>query len=285
MPGASKVLKKRNYKSKTNLVALAIMLAVTIIYLYPFFIMLFVSLKSAKEALISPNTFPKDIRILNYASAWKIMQFHKPFVNSVIITSLGVLGVALVGGMAAFILAKSKKRYAISLFYFFVAGIMIPFYTSLIPIVKIMNMLNLTDSRIGLAIAYMGKAMPMALFMFYGFIKGTPDSIIESAIIDGAGKWTTYWKIVFPLMKPITTTVVILDVLWFWNDFLFPMLMLSSPSKRTIPLSQYYFSSEYGTQWELAFASYIIAMIPVLVLYIFGQKNIISGISSGAVKG
>jgi raffinose/stachyose/melibiose transport system permease protein len=166
-----------------------------------------------------------------------------------------------------------------------VAGIMIPFYTSLIPIVKIMNILNLTDSRIGLAIAYMGRAMPMALFMFYGFIKGTPDSIIESAIIDGAGKWTTYWKIVFPLMKPITTTVVILDVLWFWNDFLFPMLMLSSPSRRTIPLSQYYFSSEYGTQWELAFASYIIAMIPVLVLYIFGQKNIISGISSGAVKG
>lgn len=285
MPEVNKGIKNKNYKSRGNLYALILMLVITIIYLYPFFIMFFVSLKSAKEALISPNTFPKDIRIGNYSNAWKIMQFHKPFVNSVIITSLGVLGVALVGGMAAFILAKSKKSYAVGLYYFFVAGIMIPFYTSLIPIVKIMNTLNLTDSRIGLAIAYMGRAMPMALFMFYGFVKGTPDSIIESAIIDGAGKWTTYWKIVFPLMKPITTTVIILDVLWFWNDFLFPMLMLSSPDKRTIPLSQYYFSSEYGTQWELAFASYIIAMVPVLVLYFFGQKNIISGISSGAVKG
>ena len=275
----------KNYKSRGNLIALLIMGAVTILYLYPFFIMLFVSLKSAKEALISPNTFPKDIRIGNYSQVWKTMKFHQPLFNSVVITVLATLTVIVFGGMASFILAKSKKKYALALYYFFVAGIMIPFYTSLVPIVKIMSQLHLTDSRIGLAIAFAGKAMPMGFFMFFGFIKGTPDSVIESATIDGAGKWTTYWKIVFPLMKPITTTVVILDALWFWNAFLFPMLMLSSPGKRTIPLSQYFFSGEYGTQWELAFASYIIAMVPVLVLYFFGQKNIISGISSGAVKG
>ena len=275
----------KNYKSRSNLYILIIMLVVTGVVLYPFFIMLFVSMKSAREALLSPNTFPQDIRLENYPSAWKIMQFHQPFFNSVIISSVAVAGVALVAGMAAFILAKSRWQFSTAIYFFFVAGIMIPFYTSLIPIVKIMTLLNLNDSRIGLAIAYMGKAMPMALFMFYGFIKGTPDSIIESAVIDGAGKWTTYWRIVFPLMKPITTTVIILDVLWFWNDFLFPLLMLTSKARRTIPLSQYYFSSEFGTQWELAFASYIIAIVPVLALYIFGQKNIISGISAGAVKG
>lgn len=282
---ANKLLKKNNYKSRGNLIALIIMSVVTIIYLYPFFIMFFVSLKSAKEALVSPNTFPKDIRPGNYVSVWKIMNFHQPFFNSLYITSIAVLGVALLGSMAAFILAKSKVKSSVILFYFFVAGIMIPFYTALVPIVKIMKALNLTDSRTGLAIAYMGRAMPMAIFMFYGFVQGVSDSIIESAIIDGAGKWTTYWRIVFPLMTPITTTVIILDVLWFWNDFLFPMLMLTSPGKRTIPLSQYFFSSEFGTQWELAFASYILAILPVLVLYFFGQKNIISGISSGAVKG
>ncbi|MDC7233622.1 MAG: carbohydrate ABC transporter permease [Spirochaetales bacterium] len=273
------------FNSRKNIMALIIMIIVTAIFLYPFFIMLFVSLKSAREALLSPNTFPRDIRPENYLNAWKIMKFHQPFFNSVLVTATGVGGVVVAGGMAAFILAKSKSRIAVPLYFFFVAGIMIPFYTSLIPIVKIMTNLGLTDSRIGLAIAYAGRAMPMGLFMFYGFIKGTPDSIIESAVIDGAGKWKTYWSIVFPLMRPITTTVIILKVLWFWNDFLFPMLMLTTPGKRTIPLTQYYFSGEYGTQWELAFASYIIAMLPVLILYIFGQKNIISGISAGAVKG
>nr|WP_319520933.1 carbohydrate ABC transporter permease [uncultured Sphaerochaeta sp.] len=277
--------KKNTYKSRGNLIILIIMLAVTVVYLYPFLIMLFVSMKSPKEALISPNTFPKDIRIENYFTVIKLMKFHQPLFNSVLITSVAILVVILLGSMAAFILAKSKMRLSLGLYYFFVAGIMIPFYTALVPIVKIMSLLNLTDSRLGLAIAFAGRAMPMALFMFYGFIKGTPDSIIESAVIDGAEKGTIYWYIVFPLLKPITTTIVILDALWFWNSFLFPMLMLSSPAKRTIPLSQYFFTSAYGTQWELAFASYIIAMIPILALYIFGQKNIISGISSGAVKG
>lgn len=276
---------QNSYKLRGNMIILIIMLAVTVVYIYPFLIMLFVSLKSAKEALISPNTFPKDIRIENYFNVIRIMKFHQPLFNSVLITSVAILAVVLFGSMAAYILAKSPKKMSLRLYYFFVAGIMIPFYTSLVPIVKIMSMLNLTDSRLGLAIAFAGRAMPMGLFMFYGFIKGTPDSIIESAVIDGAGKWTIYWRIVFPLLKPITTTVVILNALWFWNAFLFPMLMLSSPSKRTIPLSQYFFTSAYGTQWELAFASYIIAMIPILALYIFGQKYIISGISAGAVKG
>lgn len=279
------LINKNTYKSRGNMIVFIIMLGITIIYLYPFFIVLFVSLKSAKEALISPNTLPKDIRIENYFNVWKIMRFHQPLFNSLLITSVAILLVVMFGSMAAFILAKSNKRLSLGLYFFFVAGIMIPFYTSLVPIVKIMSLLNLTDSRIGLAIAFSGRAMPMGLFMFYGFIKGTPDSIIESATIDGAGRWTIYQKIVFPLLKPITTTVVILDALWFWNSFLFPMLMLSSPEKRTIPLSQYFFTGEYGTQWELAFASYIIAMIPIIVLYFFGQKKIISGISAGAVKG
>jgi raffinose/stachyose/melibiose transport system permease protein len=251
--------------------------------------MLFVSLKSAKEALLSPNTIPKNLKISNYFEAWKIMNFHQPLFNSLFITALADAGVVIFSAMAAYILAKTKSKskfkWNIWLYYFFVAGIMIPFYTSLIPIVKIMTTLNLNNSRIGLAIAYMGKAMPMALFFYFGFVEGVPNSIMESAYMDGAGKWTIFWRILFPILKPITTTIIILDSLWFWNDFLFPNLMLTSRAIRTIPLSQYFFYAEYGTRWELAFAAYVIAMIPVLILYIFGQKNIIKGISAGAVKG
>ena len=277
--------KAKNYKTRNNMIAFVIMIIVTFIFVYPFLIMLFVSLKSAREALISPNTFPKEIKLSNYVEAWKIMNFQQPFLNSVIITALADMGVVIFSSMAAFILAKSKNKKSIYLYYFFVAGIMIPFYTSLVPIVKIMTQLNLNNSRIGLSIAYVGKAMPMALFFYFGFVQSVPNSIMESAYIDGANKWTIYWKIMFPILKPITTTIIILDTLWFWNDFLFPNLMLTSRAKRTIPLSQYFFYGEYGTRWELAFAAYAIAMVPVIILYIFGQKNIIKGISAGAVKG
>lgn len=277
--------KAKNYKTRNNMIAFVIMIIVTLIFVYPFLIMLFVSLKSAREALISPNTFPKEIKLTNYVEAWKIMNFQQPFANSLIITALADIGVVIFSSMAAFILAKSKNKKSIYLYYFFVAGIMIPFYTSLVPIVKIMTQLHLNNSRVGLSIAYIGKAMPMALFFYFGFVQSIPNSIMESAYIDGANKWTIYWKIMFPILKPITTTIIILDTLWFWNDFLFPNLMLTSRVKRTIPLSQYFFYGEYGTRWELAFAAYVIAMIPVIILYIFGQKNIIKGISAGAVKG
>jgi raffinose/stachyose/melibiose transport system permease protein len=277
----SNKLKKQGGK----LIAELLMIAITLLFLYPFFIMVFVSFKSAREALVSPNTFPSEFHFENYLEVWKIMHFMTPLTNSLIVTSLGVLGIVVFAGMAGFIIAKSKTKICKFLFLFFVAGIMVPFYTSLVPLVKLMSSMDLINSRMGLVLYYWGRGMPMAVFLYTGFIRGVSNEIIESAVIDGAGKWKIYWQIVFPMLKPITTTIIILDSLMFWNNYLMPSLILTKEKIRTIPLSQYHFYGEYGTQWQLAFAAYVIAMVPVIILYIFCQKNIIKGIASGAVKG
>jgi raffinose/stachyose/melibiose transport system permease protein len=156
---------------------------------------------------------------------------------------------------------------------------------TLSPLIKLMKDLGLMNSIIGVALAYVGRGLPFAIFLYVGFIRGIPTEIMESAVIDGCPAAKLYWKIVFPIMKPVTATLIILDALWIWNDFLFPLLTLTLETNRTIPLSQYRFYGMYSTQYELAFSAYLIGMLPLIVLYIFFQKHIIKGIVAGAVKG
>jgi raffinose/stachyose/melibiose transport system permease protein len=162
---------------------------------------------------------------------------------------------------------------------------MIPLYTVLVPLVQLSKNLGLMNSEIGLCIIYMGTYMPFAVFLFVGFIKGIPNEIIEAATIDGCTVFKTFWVIVFPLLKPIVATMFILDFLGTWNQFLLPLLSLSDPSKQTVTLAMYAFFSGYGAQWQLAFAGYIIALSPLVVIYLFLQRYIVKGIMTGAVKG
>ena len=162
---------------------------------------------------------------------------------------------------------------------------MIPFYTTLVPLVELMNDLHLTDSIPGMIIYYLGRRIPMDIFLYVGFVRGVPYEIIEAAKIDGASIWQTYWRILFPVMKPITTTIMLLDSMGIWNNFLMPRLMLTSKANRTIALAQYYFRSENNNKWELTFAAYVLTLLPIVVFYFIFQKNIIKGVGAGAVKG
>ncbi len=272
-------------KTKLRLIEI-FMVIVTLIFLYPFVIMLFASLKTSKEALVSPASFPTSFQWTNYVEAYEIMKFNQVVFNSLFVTIVSVAGIIFFAGLAGFVIGKSKHKKFYNIFYIiFLCGFMIPFYTTLVPLVQLMSELNLNNSLIGLSIYHWGRNMPMAVFLYVGFVRSVPNEIIESGRIDGANVWQLYWKVTFPVLKPITTSLIILDALAIWNEFLMPRLMLSSTSLRTIPLTQFYFQGEHGSKYELAFAAYIISMLPILILYIFMQKNIIKGISAGAVKG
>lgn len=280
----NKRMKNIKLLKRLGMQLLMTLLALTV--LYPFFMMVGVSLKSPLEALISPDTFPSEFHFANYSEAWKIMDYPTVFLNTLIITLGGSLGIVAVTGLSAFIIAWSKHhKFYNAIYILFLCGLMIPFYTSLVPLVKLMSNLGFTNSRIGLILYYWGRNVPMATFLYVGFMRGISREILEAGEIDGTNTWTLYWKILFPLTKPITTTIFILDAMALWNDFLFPRMMLTKSALRTISLSQYYFTGELGSEYNLAFAAYNLTIIPIMLLYFVMQKHIIKGVASGAVKG
>ncbi len=263
-----------------------VMILVACIILYPFLIMIFVSLKSTKEALLNPNSLPSEFHFENFPKAWEIMNYDRVFVNTFLITAFSLLGIVILSGLAGYIIAWSKhKKFYNFMYVFFLLGIMIPFYTALVPLVKLMSDIKMTNSIFGMILYYSGRNIPMAVFLYVGFIRGVSGEILEAGKIDGANIWKLYWRVLFPILKPITTTIIILDALHIWNDFLFPRLMLTKSNLRTIALSQFYFTGEYGNKWELAFAAYLLTILPILILYFIMQKNIIKGVAAGAVKG
>lgn len=274
-------------RKKFSPIAMEIFIILVVcVMLYPFLIMIFVSLKSTKEALISPSTFPSELHFENFAKAWSIMGYERVFLNTFVITAVSLFGIIVLSGLAAYIISWSQRvRFYNFIYIFFLCGIMIPFYTALVPLVKLMSDTHLTNSLLGMILYYCGRNMPMAVFLYVGFVRGVPREILESGRIDGANLWQLYWKILFPILKPITTTILVLDALNLWNDFLFPRMMLTKSNLRTIALTQFYFTGEYGNKWELAFAAYLLTIIPVVIFYFLLQKNIIKGVASGAVKG
>lgn len=236
----------------------------------------------------------------NYSGAWNygnipvringktkkdFVTFPQVFLNTIIITIFSVAGIVLVSSMASYALVRVKNRFSWIIFLFFTFSMVVPFQAIMIPLVETAKILGVKNSIPGIVLIYMGVGSPLAIFMYHGFIKGIPKELEESAAIDGAGPFTIFFKIVFPLLSPITATIVILDVLWIWNDFLLPLIILQSKELKTIQLAQYSFFGAYKREYGLALASLVISASPIVVFYLFMQKYIIKGITSGAVKG
>ena len=175
------------------------------------------------------------------------------------------------------------KRFFRFLYYFFLAMMFVPFTVIMLPIAKEMGSLHL-DNQLGLIVLYTILGIGTNLFIAIGFIRSIPVSLEEAARIDGASTWRIFWTIIFPLMGPINATIAILTALWAWNDFLLPLILLSNSADQTIPLAQFVFSSQFTANYPVAFASYLMAMAPILIVYIFAQKWVISGVMRGANK-
>ncbi len=263
-----------------------IMTVFVLIILYPFIVMLLVSLKDTKEALVSPNSIPDKLMWENYLKAWKSMNYPKVFANTVYVTAASLVGIILFSGICSYVIAWSRhKKFYNGIYLLFICGIMIPFYTALVPLTKLMTNLHLNNSLTGMILFYIGRNMPMAVFLYTGFIRSVSVEILEAGRVDGADVWKLYWKIMFPIMKPITSTILVLDALGIWNDYLFPKIMLIGKDLRTITLAQAYFKGENSGMMNLTFAAYILTIIPVILFYFTFQKNIVEGVAAGAVKG
>ena len=278
--------KRSRKRVLSDVVVTVIMILLVLLILYPFIVMLFVSLKDTKEALVSPNSKPERLLWGNYLKAWKNMNYPKVFVNTVYITAVSLAGIILFSGICSYVIAWSAHtKFYNGVYLLFICGIMIPFYTALVPLTKLMTDLHLNNSLTGMIWFYIGRNMPMAVFLYTGFIRSVSAEILEAGKVDGANIWNLYWKIMFPIMKPITSTILVLDALGIWNDYLFPKIMLIGKDLRTITLAQAYFKGENSGMMNLTFAAYILTIIPVILFYFAFQKNIVEGVAAGAVKG
>lgn len=214
------------------------------------------------------------------------MNYPKVFANTVYVTAASLVGIILFSGICSYVIAWSRhKKFYNGIYLLFICGIMIPFYTALVPLTKLMTNLHLNNSLTGMILFYIGRNMPMAVFLYTGFIRSVSVEILEAGRVDGADVWKLYWKIMFPIMKPITSTILVLDALGIWNDYLFPKIMLIGKDLRTITLAQAYFKGENSGMMNLTFAAYILTIIPVILFYFAFQKNIVEGVAAGAVKG
>ncbi|MEK6456049.1 carbohydrate ABC transporter permease [Caldifermentibacillus hisashii] len=275
---------------KSKVIKEILLLIVAIFYLSPIYIMLVNSFKNRQELYENVLALPKDFSFQYYIAAIEKMNFLNAFGNSLFITVVSVIFIVILSSMTAWMLARTNNRISKIIFMTFIATMLIPFQTIMMQLMQEMNWIMKTtgipmlNTRGGLIFMNIGFNTSMAVFLYHGFIKSIPLSLEEAAMIDGASKFGIFWRIIFPMLKPITVTVMILNVISIWNDYLLPSLVLTQKELRTIPLSTFYFFGEFTIQWNQAMAGLVLTIIPVVVFYVFAQKYIIKGIAEGAVK-
>ena len=185
--------------------------------------------------------------------------------------------------MAAYALERIKSKFSTVTFMVFVAAMLVTFQSVMIPLVALFGKAQMLN-QIGIIFMYLGFGGSMSIFLYHGAMKSIPRALDEAAIIDGASRWQVFWKVIFPMLKPTTVTVAVLNTMWIWNDYLLPSLVINSPTTQTIPLKMFFFFGQYTKQWHLALAGLVIAILPVIIFYFFMQKQIIKGVADGAVK-
>lgn len=277
---------KKQAKDLRKFLMVTVMLVLGAIYIYPVFLMFLNSVKSFKELIINVLALPKKIAWENYAYVFDKMEYGKLFLNNVVITVIGIIGIILFSSIAAYIIDRRKSIYTKWALLIIITPMLIPFQTIMITLLKVMHVIHLSGSTWGLGIQYWGFGIPMATFIYKNFMQTVPKEIDESARIDGASTLKTFFLVIFPLLKSVTVTVIVLDVMWIWNDFLLPLLMVnSSPKTKTLVLSAYTFVGQFNTQWHYAMTAMVLAVVPSILFFILLQKYIVEGVVAGAVKG
>lgn len=257
-----------------------------LVILFPMYITVITAFKTFEESAQSFFSLPSSLYLGNFVEIFNSTNFWGFVRNSVVITVVSVIVILILVPMVSYSIARNQdKLYYRILYYFFVSGVFVPFQVIMLPLVKHMTNLKMMD-RGGLIVLYISLSLIQGVFLCVGYLKSIPLELEDAAQIDGCNIWLTFIKIIYPLMAPITVTVLILDSLWIWNDFLLPLIILNRDEKLwTLPLFIYNFKSQYTFDVNLAFASFLLAMLPIMVLYAFIQKYVISGLTEGAIKG
>ncbi|MDF2512238.1 MAG: carbohydrate transporter permease [Herbinix sp.] len=273
-------------KNVTNLIIHILLCLYTIVTLAPLVIVLSSSFRSIDNMTSHINLF-SEFKLDSYISAFTRMNFPVVFMNSALTTFGSVIIVVLIASMAAYPIARIKNKKSRFLYYFFIAGLVIPSQMVIIPIAQMFNNLGIAYNRFTPMIMFITCSLPFSTFLFTGFMGSVPISIEEAAYIDGSSLFRRYFGIVFPLLKPATVSVIITQGIWIWNDYFFPMVFVSRSSQFSLPVAMIQFlgDRENPAQWNVLFASCILCALPLVVLFLVFQKQFVNGVAAGAVKG
>ncbi len=279
-----------------NIIATIIAAIIAVLVLFPFFLVIINSAKTSAEIVISPISLPENWGqfFINMKNVMNNENFNywNSFASSLIITIVSLALLTVFSCMAAWVLSRNeKKKWSAMIFLMFVAAMVIPFQVVMLPLLTIFRNvgtytgIQMLSSYTGIVFAYLGFGGSLSIFVFHGFVKGIPRGLEEAARIDGCTHEQIFFKIIFPLMKPVQMTVLILNGLWIWNDYLLPSLMLGLNGKiKTLPVAVSSFVGSYVKQWDLILSAAFLAMIPIIILFLFAQKQIIQGMMEGAIK-
>ena len=257
--------------------------------LFPLYMTIIIAFKNPSEMtndVAGALAFPSSWKLDNFKEAMEVTNFWHTLGNSLLITIATIVLTLLIHSLAGYVIGRNmarKKGYRFIYFYI-VSGMFVPFAILLMPLVKETAILGL-DNRLGVILLYLVFYMPMNVMLYSGYLKNIPLAMEEAAEIDGASAWKTYWTVIFPMMKPMHATVAVLTALGTWNDVMTPLVIMSGTKGTTLPLAQLNFQTQFGTNYNLAFASYLLALIPILIFYVICQKQILNGVANGAVKG
>ena len=279
---------KIKVKEKFNWPVTILLILGLITVIFPLYMAVVIAFKQPSEMTNSITgilSLPKSWSLANFSEAMRVTDFWHSLLNSILITVVTVVLSILIHSLLGYAIGRNKEK---SKFYNFaylyvVSGMFVPFAILMMPLVKQTAQMGIANV-VGVIILYVVFYMPMNLLLYAGYLKNIPVALEEAAWVDGASTWTTYWKIIFPIMSPMHATVAVLTALGTWNDVMTPLVIMSGSGMNTLPLAQLTFQTQFGTNYNLAFASYLLALLPILIFYLFCQKQILNGVVNGAVK-
>ena len=281
-------MKDLKVKERYNMPVTILLILGLITIIFPLYMTIVIAFKQPSEMTNSISgilSLPKTWSFSNFAEAMRVTDFWNSLRNSLLITGVTVALSILLHSMVGYAIGRNKaknKWYNLAYLYI-VSGMFVPFAILMMPLVKQTAQWGIANI-VGVIICYVVFYMPMNLMLYSGYLVNIPIALEEAARVDGASTWTTYWKIIFPIMKPMHATVAVITALSVWNDVMTPLVIMSGSGLNTLPLAQMSFQTQFGTNYNLAFASYLLALLPLLIFYIICQKQILNGVVNGAVK-
>lgn len=261
-----------------------LVLLLCLAWLSPFYLLIVNTFKTMPQITASPLTLPETIRFDAYLRAWKEAHLGDYYKNSIIISAVSVVLSVSVSSLAAYAFARLRFLGRQSLFFFLLAGVMLPLQVALVPLYRLLDGMTLLSTYQGMIALYVAFTIPFGVFILTGFYKSIPIEIEEAALIDGCGWFQSYWRIVIPLAAPGLVTMIILEFIWFWNEYLVALTMIQKEAMRTVMLGVMVMANTFQLDFSLLTAGIVIAVVPPILVYVFFQKYLIRGLTAGALK-
>ncbi|HKU11677.1 carbohydrate ABC transporter permease [Sinomonas sp.] len=259
----------------------AVMILVTAAFVFPLWLLVSVGFRPSEEVSLNPIAPPSSLYLDNFSTAWEEGGLGPAFINSIYITAISVAILVVVGACASYYFSRSRGKAGLRWFAIVAAGMMVPFQIGVLPLYRVITDLGLAGNPVSLIIFNAGIHLPLTVILYTGFMRQLPAEYEEAARVDGASSFQTFWRIVVPLLLPVTGTVIVLDGVSIWNEFFTPLLYLGGTPNVTVPVQIYSFVGEFNTHWGQVFAGLLMASLPILLLFFAFQRYMIRSFGSG----